>query len=326
MQKVTLTADVLLGVIKSVFNDKDIDTINDPELPEDWQGKSIQDILNIKYYTFKHRPESSEQIIREMKAAGNTQIDELMAVNRSFGCFTLDSVDREFSKNTDTAVCSGVLDFWVQTSKLKLVDSLLEKCNIALASALIPVSFKMSDGTIENRTLSIGFGRPSNFDFNTSSEIGESVQFPVEVDIGISLPTTQMIDYKFEFTIETNSNNEPVNFEELSIAKFSLAETSTTKGFPSLSKPGETGVINLSVGKTYSFVFDGVADNNFIDWLAARTLFGSDSDKNKPVFLKVTRGQASGICSTVITQHTIDVLNDGTNEVHSLNLCIRGIE
>ncbi len=324
MQKVALTADVLLGVIKSVFNDKDIDTINDPELPEDWQGKSIQDILNIKYYTFKHRPESSEQIVKEMKAAGNTQIDELMAVNRSFGCFTLNSVDREFSKNTDTAVCSGVLDFWVQTSKLKLVDSLLEKCNIALASALIPVSFKMSDGTIENRTLSIGFGRPSDFDFNTSSEIGESVQFPIEVDIGISLPTTQMVDYKFEFTAELDANDEPTNFTEVPVADYSITETAQTKGLPTMTHPSETGVINLSAGTTYSFVFDGIVDNPFINWLANRTLFGNEEEKSKLVYLKLTRGQLFKIYPTTITMHSIKAMDDGTNEVHSLNLCIEG--
>ena len=97
MEKVIITADTVLKIIQSVFNDNDIDQIQSGDLPEDWQGKSIQEILNIKYYTFKHRPESTEMIVSEMKRDG-VPVDELAALNRSFGCLILNSVDRIFAK------------------------------------------------------------------------------------------------------------------------------------------------------------------------------------------------------------------------------------
>lgn len=324
MQKVKLTADVLLGILQSVLSDNDIDMVNDPEAPEEWQGKSIQELLNIEYFTFKHRPESSEQIVRQKHAEG-VLVDELLAVNRAFGCFTLSSVERDFSKNTDTAVCSGVLDFWVQTSKIKLLEYLLERCNVALASTLIPVQFKMADGTVEHRTMTIVFSQPDTPDIDVESAIGESVQIPVGIDIGLSLPTTQMIDYKFEFSTAVD-NGAPTDFVEVPISDYSFTSSATSKGIPLMEKPRETGVVNLSNGKSFALTFDGVADNAFVEWLVAQSLLSNSSDNNQPIYLRITRCGASITYITVITQHTVKVVNDGSSEAHSLNLSVRGVQ
>ncbi len=58
MNKVRITADAVLTIVRSIFKDEDINTVTEDiekSAPEEWRGKTVSEILNVEYYTFKHR-------------------------------------------------------------------------------------------------------------------------------------------------------------------------------------------------------------------------------------------------------------------------------
>jgi hypothetical protein len=332
MRKVTIIADTVLSVVQKVFNDNEIDAITDPKFPKPWQGKSIQKVLNIVYYTFKHRPESTEQIIAQKKKDG-VAVSELEALNRAFGCLTLSTVERIFSTNNDIATIDATLDFWVQSSKVKLLEYLIEKTTIALSGVVLPLDFTMEDGTTERRNANIVFGRLGAPEFDTESQIGEAVRCSLPVQMTIQPPTTMMSNYKFEFATEmpkVGAETWDTVMNEIPVMSFQFASTMNQRGVPMANRPQRTGVVNLGLGGTMSFTFDGINGVNFINWLTERLLLTNSIeprppvDNNLPIYVRITRGALVAIHAMVITQHSITVNDDGTNEVHSLTLAWRG--
>jgi len=332
MRKCTITADTVLSIVQKVFNDNEIDIITEPSFPKSWQGKSITQVLNIKYYTFKHRPESTEQIIAQKRREG-VPVNELEALNRAFGCLTLSTVERIFSTNNDIATCDATIDFWLQTSKIKLLEYLIEKTTVALSGVVLPVDFTFEDGTIESRNANIVLGRLNSPEFDNESQIGESVRCSLAVQMTVQPPTTMMSNYKFEFAYippefpeDGSAPNWDYVMNEIPVLTFQFATTMNQKGVPVMNRPQRTGVINLGLGGTMAFTFDGLRDVNFINWLTERILntnsvqVGPPVDNNQPIFVRITRGNIVAIHAMVITQHSITVSDDGTNEVHSLTL------
>lgn len=326
MEKVIITADTVLKIIQSVFNDNDIDQIQSGDLPEDWQGKSIQEILNIKYYTFKHRPESTEMIVSEMKRDG-VPVDELAALNRSFGCLILNSVERIFAKNTDVATCDATLDFWVQTSKIKLLEYLIDKANIALSGQVLPLEFQMQGSAVEQRTVAMVFGRVVSPEYDPTSAIGESVQCSVDVQLTIQPSTILMSDIKVEFATEapvdpTAENAWDSVMTEVVAESFSPASICQTKALPLSTDNSRTGVINTSRARTFSITIPAMK-NSLSDWLN-EYMFGS-IDINTPLYMRVSIGDVKNILTTVITELHPEARNDGTEVVYSLTLGERGL-
>lgn len=319
MEKVIITADTVLKIIQSVFNDNDIDQIQSGDLPEDWQGKSIQEILNIKYYTFKHRPESTEMIVSEKKKDG-VPVDELAALNRSFGCLILNSVERIFAKNTDVATCDATLDFWVQTSKIKLLEYLIDKANIALSGQVLPLEFQMQGGAVEQRTVAMVFGRVASPEYDPTSAIGESVQCSVDVQLTIQPETIMMPNVKIEFATEQNGDN--TQWTEVVAEHFSLSAVAQTKSLPLARNISHTGTINTSLGRTFSITIPAMV-NNFTIWLT-QYVFGL-VDINTLVLMRLTIGGLEQTFTVIVTDLHGDVKNDGTDLAYSLTLSEAGL-
>lgn len=326
MRKVSITADTVLNIIQSVFNDNDVDNISSDDLPADWQGKSIQELLNIKYYTFKHRPESTEMIIREKRDEGE-DVNELEALNRSFGCLVLNGVDRIFATNIDVSTCSAKLDFWVQTSKIKLLEYLIDKVNIALSGRVLPLEFKMQDNTVEHRTVALVFGRLDSPEYDTASEIGESVQCSVDVELTVQPKTILMSDVKVEFATETPNDPSVENawdsvMIEVIAEDFNVVLNTQPKSIPLVNNNSHTGITNLSLGRTFALTIPAV-DNNFIRWLTSYTL--GEVNINAPLYLRTTINGTVRIFTTVIADLSYTAKNDGTDTMFSLTLNERGI-
>ena len=319
MRKVSITADTVLNIIQSVFNDNDVDNISSDDLPADWQGKSIQELLNIKYYTFKHRPESTEMIIREKRDEGE-DVNELEALNRSFGCLVLNGVDRIFATNIDVSTCSAKLDFWVQTSKIKLLEYLIDKVNIALSGRVLPLEFKMQDNTVEHRTVALVFGRLDSPEYDTASEIGESVQCSVDVELTVQPETILMANIKIEFATEWNGDN--TQWTDVIAEHFSLSALAQTKSLPLAKNISHTGTINTSLGRTFSVTIPAMV-NNFTTWLT-QYAFGL-VDINTQILMRLTIGGLEQTFAVIVTDLHGDVKNDGTDLVYSLTLSEAGL-
>ena len=122
MKKIRITADAVLAIIRGIFEDEDVNiTVDDAEAPETWQGKTVSEILNVEYYTFKHRPSSTQDAIRNILAAKG-ETNELAALNCAFGLLTVGEIERLFSKDIDTVVLSATLQYYIQTDKIKMLD------------------------------------------------------------------------------------------------------------------------------------------------------------------------------------------------------------
>ena len=98
-KKVRITADAVLAIVRGIFEDEDVNfTVDDISAPESWQGKTVGEILNVEYYTFKHRPEASQTIIeRIMQEKGYAT--RLEALNRSF-CLCRLATSKDFTQKT----------------------------------------------------------------------------------------------------------------------------------------------------------------------------------------------------------------------------------
>lgn len=330
VEKVIITADTVLSIIQTVFNDNDIDQIQSSDLPEEWQGKSIQEILNIKYYTFKHRPESTEMIIAEKKQAG-VDYNELEALNRAFGCLVLSNVDRIFAKNTDVATCSATLDFWVQTSKIKLLEYLIDKVNIALSGRVLPIDFQMGTGNethIEHRTVAMVFGNLTSPEFEPDSPIGESVKCSVDVQLTIQPETILMSNIKFEFaTTQPVSQNIDNAWDsvmtEVVVEDFNLVITPQPKSIPLMLNNSQTGMVNLSKGRNFALTIPVIKGNTFVQWL--KNYAWGVVDVNSPVYLRATDDGIVNIYKTVVSGLTYAIKNDGTDAMFSLTLSEAGL-
>ena len=55
MNKIKITADKILQILEGILQDEEINT--------KVEEQNVQDILNIQYYTFKHRPQDTEQTV-----------------------------------------------------------------------------------------------------------------------------------------------------------------------------------------------------------------------------------------------------------------------
>jgi len=139
MAKIKVSADTFLSIIRQIMNDEDINyTIEDTSAPAEWLNKTVQDALNIEYFTYRHRPVDTELTVRDLISQGQSPSD-LYALSRSFCILSLNSTDRVYSKDTDTVTVSANMEFWVQTDKVKLLEDMFEDIAVATSGIRIPV-------------------------------------------------------------------------------------------------------------------------------------------------------------------------------------------
>ena len=139
MAKIKVSADTVLSILQGIMNHEDVNyTITDKSAPVSWQGKKVQEVLNVDYYTYRHRPMDTEIIIRDLLAQGKSA-DSLFSLNRSFCLLSLNSTERVFSKDNDIVTVSTNLEYWLQADKVKILEDLIEDMTIETTGIRIPV-------------------------------------------------------------------------------------------------------------------------------------------------------------------------------------------
>lgn len=313
MNKVKITADAVLKIIQAIFGDEDVNlAVDDTSAPEEWRGRNINDILNVEYYTFKHRPQDTWRVvdsILESSGEGN----RLAAVNRSFCLLSLGEIERLFSKDVDMVTLPGSLEYVVQTEKVKLIESLIEDSNRATCGLRIPVSF--GD---ETRKVVIFFGRPVVSDIRPTTPFGEIAVVTVAVTLIILPNVASYSDYTIKMKYPGCTEADGV---AVPLSSFSTPNTMTQQAVPRLNRPQDTDSINLSRARSFVLVFDGY-DNPFVNWLTERALSNEveSLDNNETLTLIITRGEKTYSHEVVIKDHQIIVNADTGNETHTLTL------
>lgn len=318
-RKVKVTADAVLAIVQSIFNDEDVNiVVDDPSAPPSWQGKTVEEILNVEYYTFKHRPISTQTVINKMLEE-NGQTNLLAGLNRAFCLLSLSNIERLYSKDVDMAVLGASLEYYIQTSKIKLLEYLIEDCNIATSGIRIPVAFGN-----ETRQAVVIFGRPGIGDIQTAASFGEMALVDVPVSIILYPDAASYSDYII--TIERYDGSEPIA-SQIPVSSFAVTSNTVQKATPRMNAPQDTGNINLSKANSFVLVFDGY-NNDFINYITAKTCQGDatpEIDNNEVFLLKITRGAAEYSHAVIVKDHQITVSADTSNETHTLALVKRGL-
>lgn len=318
MKKIRITADAILAIVRGIFEDEDVNfTINDPDAPEEWQGKTIIDILNVEYYTFKHRPSSTQKVIERIFEEKG-QVDNLAALSCAFGLLSLGNIERLFSKDTDMIVLDASLQYYIQTSKIKLLEYLIEDSNIATCGLRIPVQFGE-----ETRKAVIFFDRPIISDVQPSTPFGEMCLVDIKIAI---LLYPDVVSYS-DYTVNIGFTDSDGIFKSVDIplTSLSVANIMTQDAFPGIEAQRTVGNVNLSRAKSFVLVFDGY-NNDFTNYLSNLSLATDDTDNNIPFYLKITRDNKSFTHTVVIKDHQISVNADTNNETHTLTFVKRGLK
>lgn len=318
MGKIKVSADTVLSILKGIMEDSDINyVIKDVSAP-DWMNKTVQDALNVEYYTFRHRPVDSDVVIEELIKQGMPS-SELQALTRSFCLLSLTSTERVFSKNNDIVTVSANLEYWIQTDKVKLLEDMFEDIAVETIGERIPVQI----GT-EDRQAVIALGPLSISEIQETTEYGEMAICEIDIDIILYPNAASITDYKAEFLMQSK-DGKTENWVQFPATSISVSTSMTQKAVPFMNQPRDVGNINLSRVKSIVFTCDGY-NNEFIDFITDFSL-GSDTevDNNKLFILKLTRKDKSYQYSLNLKEHIISVKEEIGNEVHSLTFTKRGM-
>lgn len=323
MAKIKVSADTVLTILKGIMSDEDINyTITDISAPNDWIDKTVQEALNVDYYTYKHRPMDTELIVRDL-IAHNQQSNSLLSLNRSFCILSLNSTERVFSKDNDVVTVSANLEYWLQTEKVKLLEDTIEDMTIATNGIRIPLQIGN-----EMRKAIVVFSAINVSEIQEVTEFGEMSVCDFNVDIIFYPDVVSRSDYTVEFLVQENETWVALPFSSLSISN-----SMTQKSVPYANRVRDVGSINLSKVKTIVLSFDGYA-NSIVDDLVGKSLASDfsiegnalpDIDNNESTIIRLTRNGTQYIFNCVVKEHLITVQEDTGNETHSLTLTTRGI-
>lgn len=317
MKKVKITADAVMKILRDIFADEEINTvIDDPSAPEEWREKTVQEVLNVEYYTFKRRPVSTDEIIAEKLKSG--EAEGLSALGRGFCLVSLGGIERLFSKDVDMAAVSATMEYWLPTSKIKLLEDMIEDCNIAASGERVSVKFGN-----DARKAVIIFDRPNITDIQTGTACGEMAVCEVDVTMTLYPDVVSYSDYEVEFSYTDDDGNAVVS--KLPLSSFSFVNTMTQKAVPYVKDAGKVGSINLSCANSFVLVFDGY-NNDFVNRITAGALQAESGENNGSYRMTVTRCGVSYTHEVVIRDHQVTVNADTASETHTLSLVTKGVK
>lgn len=318
MNKIKITADAILNIIQGLFKDEEINTlITDPAAPFEWQNKTLADALNVEYFTLKYRPISTEDIIAE-KLKNGKDFNKLAGTDRGFCSVSVRGIERLFSKDVDTAVVTAEMEYWIQTDKVKLLEFLIEDCNIATSGLRIPVVFGK-----ERRKAVIIFSLVNIADIRTETICGEIAVCSVTVNILLYPDVVSYSDYSVKFRW-TNERGEVVSMEEaMPLTSLSFVNTMTQRAVPYAANHSKVGSINLSCANSFVLVFDGW-NNAFVNKIVSDALDTQQTENNQIYQMEIKRGETTYRHEVIIKDHQVSVNADTGNETHTLSLVTRG--
>lgn len=323
--KIKLTADGVLDILTRIFKGEGVNHVIGENAPDAWRNRTVTDVLNVEYYTYKYRPDDTKRIIDELlNASADASADAsvkvvntLAALDRSFCILSRGEIERVYSKDEDTIHLSDVsLEYWVQTSKIKLLENLIEDCNISLCGRRHQIDI---DETTAYSAIII-FGTPEVTDIRQDTVCGEMAKCVVGVEMLIYPSATSYCDYTVSFSVGNGDSG--ITDCALPLKSIKITSSMTQRGLPHIENGRRTGSVNLANANTFLLTFDGRRGNAFIDYLTKKTLSEPDEvrDNNDIIAMKIERDGQSYTHRVIIKDHQISVEANTENETHMLSL------
>lgn len=314
--KLKISADCALNILKGIMKQFDYPISSDDEA---WNGKSVMEALNIEYYPFRHNPNDTDNIIKDLMDS------DYNSLNKSFCIFTIDTPERLFSKVNDVMSVSANLEIWLQSSKIEMLEDFIEELQIRTIGQRLPV--QIDDNY---RRVIMTFSKVNVGQVVEVSEFGEMVVCDITVDYIFYPNIAGHGDYVVWLAYQMKDDNpdEP-DYISIPFANLAVSTSYTQKPIPFINNPASIGNINLSKVTTFVLGFEGYLNNDFIDWLVTNTLqednVEDDGRINIPIYLKIERADDAFTCKCLLKSHDIKVQEGTENEVHSIVLDKRWI-
>ncbi len=212
MSKVNLRAQNLIEIIKQLIIQND-EVLNYQNI--EWTGKSISEILNIRYFDYKRRIDGKKEELLKEALKSKTEPVSLQSLDDSYCLVSIDSNARTFNQNIDFQAFSATLMFWAQTSKIQLLEYLINK----IAISLVGERYQIPN---ISRSMMMLMSPLKVTEVLTSSEIGESFIATVALNFNLTENLSVASDYslKMKMTVPGQDTQQEFNvpFNTLKIA------------------------------------------------------------------------------------------------------------
>lgn len=181
MKRIRMTADILLNVIQRVLKSVDFTTDIDGE------KMTVSQALNFEFYSYKMRVKSAVDYLESMEKS----------LNQAYCLCELVSAQRLYSRDIDHLTIEGRLTAWLQTSKIKLLEALIDECNAAYCGEVC--EFRIGGF---KRSMLIEFGVIQQQSIQSASEIGEAATLSISVKMELAPSINSYDDYKIEMSFD----------------------------------------------------------------------------------------------------------------------------
>ncbi len=310
MKKIKFTADTLMEIIKVIFLDEDVNkTIAGGN--QEWTGRKTCDILNIHYYTFKHKILSVKEKLKSMKKQDVAlNLGGLDILNQSYCLVSIEQQQRLFSKDIDQLTIEGNLEFWLQTEKVKLLENLVEEANLATCGIRIPVNINGNERTCIVYFDSINVSSADN------TELGETTIVNLGVTILLYPSFASYSDWQVAFEI----NN---GWVDLPVIRINFNNSMVPKSLPMANNTTRANTINLSNTTSLTIEYNADKTNEAAEMFIADSLskgainIENKAENNKIYKTRLIRNGQEYIYNMKIQNHNLQVNNsiDGETNV-----------
>jgi len=315
MEHITITAEIILQILQNILESEPVNILNG-QAQEAFGATTLQEALNIEYYTFNYtRPTSFEQL-----QAVLTQMDRPPVMNqtKSFCLYTHGNTQQVYASDVDKSASQGIIDFWVQIEKIQMIEYLIAQVNKQLNG--IPKILQFPNNQVRKLQFIVDFVNRVDYAYNTP--IGDIAHLQLTVLMWINPSgTITYSDYLVHFAWTSEDGN--LVSANVPLTSINLSSVMNERAMPMVGNQAKVGNVNLSNANEFAITFDGDSDNLFIQHLTDVSLSQIGVDNNQVYTLTITRAGKQYVHEVIIKQHQITIRNDTSNETHSLNLVTR---
>jgi len=316
MNFVILTAEKILGMIKGIFVSEAINILND-EAKQAFGADTLQDALNMEYWTFNYRRhESWEQLEYDFK---HMDRPPLLSRTKSFCLYTNTSIQNPYAKDVDIASASGTLDFWVQIDKIQIVEYLIAQVNNEIRGKALKPTFV--NGEVRKVQLILDYINSIEYSYKTN--LGDLAHMQINVLLYL-IPDGTVTHDDYQVSISWTDIDGTAKSANLPLVSANLTNVGNPKSFPQIGNNQKVGHINLSSNNEFNFNLDGDVNNAFIQHITDMS-FANAVENNIVYTLNIVRAEQSYLIDCVVQNHQISIARGTGAETHSVSFIRQGI-
>ncbi len=267
MKRIRMTADILLGIVKGIFNSADF------EIDTDGKKTTAMQALNLEFYSFKRRVKSAEDYLESIEKS----------LDQAYCLCELIRTQRLYSRDIDHLIIEGRLTVWIQTAKIKLLEALIEECNMAYCGEVCEIEigeFK------RNMLVEFNVLQPQNV--QSTSEIGEAAILSIAVKMELAPSISSYDDYKIELSFDGGET-----YLIAPYTSWTYAYNASQVALP-LANQADSGFINVSRSNSLSlslYEFNKPLSNKLRTIALRCNSEGQTAeDLNKTIYIRITIG------------------------------------